>query len=75
MSRGVPSRIWPTRTTCSSSARMRVGDRSSHVSTVTWEHLSPTRNRALEAQVERVGKILDGTPRLTLGPVQVGPHA
>jgi hypothetical protein len=41
----------------------------------TWEDLSPTRTRALEAQVERVGEILHGTPRLTLGPVRVGPHA
>jgi len=45
------------------------------VTVETWEDLSPTRTRALETQVERVGEILDGTPRLTLGPVQVGPHA
>jgi hypothetical protein len=41
----------------------------------TWEPLSATRRRALEAQAERVGEILEATPRLTLGPVTVGPHA
>ena len=45
------------------------------VTVETWEDLSPTRTRALEAQAERVGEILEATPRLTLGPVQVGPHA
>ena len=45
------------------------------VTVETWEDLSPTRTRALEAQVERVGEILEATPRLALGPVQVGPHA
>jgi hypothetical protein len=31
--------------------------------------------RALENQVERIGEILDGTPRLTVGTVTAGPHA
>ncbi len=45
------------------------------VSVETWETLSASRTRALEAQVERVGEILEASPRLTLGPVTVGPHA
>ncbi len=31
--------------------------------------------RALENQVERIGEILEGTPRLTVGTVTAGPHA
>ena len=45
------------------------------VTVETWEPLSPSRARALEAQVERVGEILEAIPRLTVGPVTVGPHA
>lgn len=41
----------------------------------TWADLSATRRRALEAQADRVGEILEAVPRLTLGPVSVGPHA
>jgi hypothetical protein len=37
--------------------------------------LTPTQRRDLDAQVERVGEILEGTPQLTIGPVTVGPHA
>jgi uncharacterized protein YukE len=37
--------------------------------------LSAARRRALEAQVERVGQILEAEPTLTIGTVTVGPHA
>jgi hypothetical protein len=45
---------------------------------VTVEPVAPlTRRRsaALDDEVERVGRILDGVPTLTVGPVAVGPHA
>ena len=37
--------------------------------------LPPARRRELDEQVERVGVILEGTPRLTIGTVTVGSHA
>jgi hypothetical protein len=37
--------------------------------------LTPAQRRDLDAQVERVGEILEGAPQLTIGPVTVGPHA
>lgn len=37
--------------------------------------LSAARRRELAEQVERTGEILQGTPRLTVGPVSVGAHA
>ncbi|MEU9110908.1 winged helix DNA-binding domain-containing protein [Streptomyces sp. NPDC048483] len=45
---------------------------------VTVEPLAPLtagRRRALEAQVQRVGEILEGAAELTTGTVTVGPHA
>jgi hypothetical protein len=39
------------------------------------EELSSAQRRALDEQVARTGAILEGTPRLTIGPVSVGPHA
>ncbi|MFJ8883376.1 winged helix DNA-binding domain-containing protein [Streptomyces sp. NPDC102402] len=45
---------------------------------VTVEPLRPLtagRRRELEAQVERVGEVLEGTPQLTVGKVTVGGHA
>lgn len=45
------------------------------VTVETWADLSAARRRALDAQVDRVGEILEAVPRLTLGPVSVGPHA
>jgi hypothetical protein len=45
------------------------------VTVETWADLSATRRRALHTQVDRVGEILEAVPRLTLGPVSVGPHA
>jgi hypothetical protein len=37
--------------------------------------LSPTRLRALDAEVDRLGHIFDASPVLTIGPVETGPHA
>jgi DNA glycosylase AlkZ-like len=37
--------------------------------------LTPAQRRELDEQVERVGAILEGTPRLTIGTVTVGSHA
>lgn len=37
--------------------------------------LSAVQRRALDEQAERVGAILEGTPRLTIGTVTVGAHA
>ncbi|MFE6188612.1 winged helix DNA-binding domain-containing protein [Streptomyces sp. NPDC056465] len=45
---------------------------------VTVEPLRPLnagRTRALEAQVEQLGRVLEGTPELTVGEVTVGAHA
>ncbi|WP_418605672.1 DNA glycosylase AlkZ-like family protein [Georgenia sp. SUBG003] len=45
---------------------------------VTVEPLRPlgtARTRELEAEVDRVGRILEGTPELAVGRVTVGPHA
>ncbi|QIK11237.1 winged helix DNA-binding domain-containing protein [Streptomyces sp. ID38640] len=45
---------------------------------LTVEPLTPLttrQRRGLDAQVERVGEILQGTTELTIGTVSVGPHA
>ena len=45
---------------------------------VTVEPLTPLRGaqrHALETQVDRVGEILEGDPRLTVGTVSAGGHA
>lgn len=39
------------------------------------EELTADHRRELGVQAERVGEILEGTPRLTIDPVSVGPHA
>lgn len=39
------------------------------------EPLSAAQRRALDEQVTRVAAFLEGTPRLTIGTVTVGPHA
>ena len=49
--------------------------RNIHVTVEPVISLSATRRRLLEAQVERVGEILEGKPTLTIGPVTAGPHA
>lgn len=53
----------------------RRAGRRIEVTVETWTDLSATRLRALEAQAARLGEILEGEPRLTLGEVAVGPHA
>lgn len=37
--------------------------------------LTPAQSRGLEEQAERYGTVMEAKPRLTLGPVTVGPHA
>ncbi|SDK60852.1 Winged helix DNA-binding domain-containing protein [Nonomuraea maritima] len=37
--------------------------------------LTPAQSRGLEEQAERFGTVTEAKPRLTLGPVTVGPHA
>jgi hypothetical protein len=37
--------------------------------------LSPTHRHALDTEVDRLAAFQGGTPRLTIGPVPVGPHA
>jgi hypothetical protein len=39
------------------------------------KRLSAARLRELEARAARVGEVLEGTAELTVGPVEVGPHA
>jgi hypothetical protein len=53
----------------------RRSGRRIEVTVETWADLGPSRLRALEAQVARLGEVLEGAPRLTLGEVTVGPHA
>ncbi len=52
--------------------------RSGRYLDLTVEPLGPLgakRRRELDEEVDRIGLILDGTPRLTVGPVTVGGHA
>jgi hypothetical protein len=37
--------------------------------------LSAAHGRALDEQVQRLGQLLEGAPRLTVGPVTAGAHA
>jgi hypothetical protein len=53
----------------------RRSGRRRHVTVETWVDLSPTVLRRLDEQVARVGEVLEADPTLTLGPVDVGPHA
>jgi hypothetical protein len=53
----------------------RRSGRRIEVTVETWADLGKTRLRVLDAQVARLGEILEGEPRLTLGEVTVGPHA
>ncbi|MGP3965501.1 winged helix DNA-binding domain-containing protein [Nonomuraea sp. 3N208] len=45
------------------------------VTVETLRDLTPAQLRELDEQVERVGEVLEGRPRLTIGPVAVGAHA
>jgi hypothetical protein len=52
--------------------------RSGHRIAVSVEpltDLTPPQRAALDAEVTRIGEILEGTPALTIGPVTVGAHA
>ncbi len=40
-----------------------------------FTRLTATQRRELDAQVERIGEFLEGTPQLTIGSVTVGGHA
>ncbi|RJL27260.1 winged helix DNA-binding domain-containing protein [Bailinhaonella thermotolerans] len=62
---GVVAGVWHQR---------RAGRRI-HVTAEPLDELSPAHLKELEAQVERLGEVLAGTPELTVGPVTVGPHA
>ncbi|MGK5521478.1 winged helix DNA-binding domain-containing protein [Micromonospora sp. URMC 107] len=53
----------------------RRSGRRIHVTVEPLAELRADRRRALDAQVERVGRILEGTPSLTIGPISVGAHA
>ncbi|MGN9765231.1 winged helix DNA-binding domain-containing protein [Micromonospora sp. SD12] len=53
----------------------RRSGRRIHVTVEPLTELRADRRRALDAQVERVGQILEGTPSLTVGPISVGAHA
>lgn len=53
----------------------RKSGRKLHVTVEPLSTLSPTRLRALDAEVDRLGHIFDASPVLTIGPVETGPHA
>ncbi|MEV4657035.1 winged helix DNA-binding domain-containing protein [Micromonospora sp. NPDC049301] len=53
----------------------RRSGRTVHVTVEPLRALGAGRRRALEEQVERVGQVLEGNPSLTIGTVEVGPHA
>ncbi len=46
-----------------------------HITVEPLAPLSTARRKALEAEVERVGAVLEGRPELTVGKVTVGGHA
>lgn len=53
----------------------RRSGRTIHVMVEPLEPLTAGQQRALEEQVTRIGEILEGKPKLTIGTVDVGPHA
>jgi len=54
--------------------RRRSGRRL-HVTVEPLAPLTAAQRGALEAEVERVGAVLEAEPELTVGTVAVGPHA
>jgi winged helix DNA-binding protein len=54
---------------------LRRSGRTLEITVEPLEPLSAKRRGELDEEVERVGEILEGTPRLTIGQVTVGPHA
>ncbi len=49
--------------------------RKLHITVEPLDPLSPMQQQELEAQVTRIGEILEGKPQWTIGEVKVGPHA
>ncbi|MFW6097125.1 MAG: winged helix DNA-binding domain-containing protein [Chloroflexota bacterium] len=62
---GVVSGVW----------HLRRAGRTLHIRVEPLEPLSAALQRALEEQVARIGEILEGKPKLTIGTIDVGPHA
>jgi hypothetical protein len=62
---GVAAGVW----------HQRRSGRKLDVTVEAFDVLTLAQRRELDDQVERVGVILEGTPRLTIGAVTVGPHA
>lgn len=54
---------------------LRRSGRKLDITVEPLDRLSVVQRRSLDEEVERVGEILEGTPRLTIGTVTVGPHA
>lgn len=54
---------------------LRRAGRTLHIRVEPLEPLTATQERALDEQVARIAEILDGKPRLTIGTIDVGPHA
>ncbi|MGH2350442.1 MAG: winged helix DNA-binding domain-containing protein [Chloroflexota bacterium] len=46
-----------------------------HVTVEPFDRLTATQRRELDDQVERIGEVLEGRPRLTMGTVTAGGHA
>ena len=62
---GVVAGVWHQR---------RAG-RAIEVTVEPFDRLSAARRRALDEQAQRLGRLLEGEPRLTVGPVTAGAHA
>ena len=53
---------------------MRAG-RAIEVTVEPFDRVCAARRRALDEQAQRLGRLLEGEPRLTVGPVTAGAHA
>jgi len=53
----------------------RRSGRKLEITVEPFGQLTPAQRRELDAQVERIGQFLEGTPTLTIGTVTIGPHA
>jgi hypothetical protein len=53
----------------------RRAGRRLHVTVEPLRRLSTRHHRALAAEVNRVGAVLEARPSLTIGPITVGAHA
>lgn len=54
---------------------LRRAGRTLHIRVEPLQSLTTAQERALDEQVARIGEILDGKARLTMGAIDVGPHA